>query len=133
MPNKQFLQPVGLARPAGYSHTVSAERGRMVFIAGQVALDADNKVVGPGDLRAQTEQVFKNVRIALAAAGASFADVVKWTIYVANYKPADRAVISEMRGRILGDNPPPASTLIGVQSLVLPELLVEIEAIAVIE
>jgi enamine deaminase RidA (YjgF/YER057c/UK114 family) len=133
MPNKKFIQPAELAKPVGYTHTVAVERGRMVFIAGQVAFDANNKIVGAGDLRAQTEQVFKNLGIALAAAGATIADVVKWTIYVVNFKPADRALIAEIRGRVLGGNPPPASTLIGVQSLVLPELMIEIEAIAVVE
>ncbi|OGI66594.1 MAG: translation initiation inhibitor [Candidatus Muproteobacteria bacterium RBG_16_60_9] len=133
MSNKRFIQPTGLSKPVGYTHTVSVERGRMVFIAGQVAFDANNNVVGAGDLRAQTEQVFKNLGIALAAAGASYADVVKWTIYVVNFKPADRAVIAEVRKQFLSINPPPASTLIGVQSLVLPELLIEIEAIAVAE
>ena len=87
MSNKRFIQPTGLSKPVGYTHTVSVERGRMVFIAGQVAFDANNNVVSAGDLRAQTEQVFKNLGIALAAAGASYADVVKWTIYVVNFKP----------------------------------------------
>lgn len=86
-----------------------------------------------GILRAQTEQVFKNLEVALAAAGATFADVVKWTTYVVDFKPADRAVIAEVRARFLAGNPPPASTLIGVQSLVLPELKIEVEAIAVVD
>ena len=133
MSNKKFMQPDGLAKPTGYTHTVSAEGGRMVFVSGQVAFDANNHVVGAGDLRAQTEQVLKNLTVALAAAGATFTDIVKWTTYVVNFKPADRAVIAEVRGRFLGGNPPPASTLIGVQSLVVPELLIEIEAIAVVD
>lgn len=133
MSNKKFIQPAELAKPVGYTHTVSAEGGRMVFISGQVAFDANNRIVGAGDLRAQTEQVLKNLGVALAAAGATFADIVKWTTYVVNFKPADRAVIAEVRGRILAGNPPPASTLIGVQSLVVPELLIEIEAVAVVD
>jgi enamine deaminase RidA (YjgF/YER057c/UK114 family) len=133
MPNKGFIQPAELAKPIGYTHGVSVACGRTVFISGQVALDANNHVVGPGDLRAQTEQVFKNLKIVLAAAGATVTDVVKWTTYVVNFKPADRAVIAEVRGRLLAGHPPPASTLVGVPSLVLPELLIEIEAVAVTE
>jgi enamine deaminase RidA (YjgF/YER057c/UK114 family) len=133
MPNKKFLQPAELAKPVGYTHVVSVDRGRLVFIAGQVAFDANNRVVGPGDLRAQTEQVLKNLVVALAAAGATFADIVKWTTYVVNFKPTDRAVVAEVRNRFIAGNPPPASTLIGVQSLVLPELMIEIEAIAVVD
>lgn len=133
MPNKKFLQPAELAKPVGYTHAVSVDRGRMVFIAGQVAFDANNQVVGPGNLRAQTEQVLRNLGVALAAAGATFADIVKWTTYVVNFKPSDRAVIADVRIRFIGDNPPPTSTLIGVQSLVLPELMIEIEAIAVVD
>jgi enamine deaminase RidA (YjgF/YER057c/UK114 family) len=132
MSNKKFIQPAGLAKPAGYTHTVSAEGGRMVFISGQVAFDANNRIVGAGDLREQTEQVLKNLGVALAAAGATFADIVKWTTYVVNFKPTDRTVIAEVRSRFIAGNPSPASTLIGVQSLVLPELMIEIEALAVV-
>jgi enamine deaminase RidA (YjgF/YER057c/UK114 family) len=128
---RHHAQPEGLAKPRGYSHVVSA-RGTSVFIAGQVAFDADGRVVGAGDLRAQTEQVFKNLQRALAAAGAGIDDLVKTTIFVVDYKPADREVIVEVRSRFIGDRPPPASTLVGVQALVLPELMIEIEAIAVV-
>ena len=128
----RYLQPEGLAKPRGYSHVVSA-RGTSVFIAGQVAFDADGQVVGVGDLRAQTEQVFKNLQRALAAAGARVEDLVKMTVFVVDFKPADRAVIAEVRSRFYGSAEPAASTLVGVQALVVPELLIEVEAIAVIE
>lgn len=126
------LQPAGLAPPRGYSHVVGA-RGLQVYIAGQVAYDADGRVVGTGDLRAQAEQVFKNLGIALAAAGARVEDLVKTTIFVVGYEPAQRAVIAEVRSRFYGSAQPPASTLVGVQALALPELLIEVEAIAVVE
>ena len=128
----RYLQPEGLSRPRGYSHVVSAH-GTSVFIAGQVAFDASGRVVGAGDLRAQTEQVFKNLQRALAAAGASVEDLVKMTVFVVDFKPADREVIAEVRSRFIGPAQPPASTMVGVQALVLPELMIEIEAIAVIE
>jgi enamine deaminase RidA (YjgF/YER057c/UK114 family) len=129
---KQYPQPVDLPAPKGYSHVVSAS-GTSVFVAGQVSLDVEGRVVGPGDLRVQTEQVFKNLVRALAAAGARIDDVVKLTIFVVGFKPADRDVIREIRSLFIGDKPPPASTLVGVQALVMPELMIEIEAIAVIE
>jgi enamine deaminase RidA (YjgF/YER057c/UK114 family) len=130
---KQHLpQPEGLAKPRGYSHVVRAS-GTSVYIAGQVAFDADGRVVGPGDLRAQTQQAFANLQRALAAAGARIEDLVKTTIFVVDFKPADREVIADVRGHIYGDRPPPASTLVGVQALVLPELMIEVEAIAVID
>ena len=128
----RYLQPEGLARPRGYSHVVSA-RGTQVFIAGQVAFDAEGRVVGVGDLRAQTEQVFNNLQRALAAAGARMEDLVKTTIFVVGYKPADRAVIAEVRSRFYGNAEPPAGTLVGVQALVVPELMIEVEAVAVID
>ena len=128
----RHLQPEGLAKPRGYSHVVSA-RGRHVFIAGQVAFDAEGRVVGAGDLRAQTEQVFKNLQRALAAAGARLEDLVKTTIFVVGYRPADREVIAEVRSRVYGNVEPPASTLVGVQALVVPELMIEIEAVAVVD
>ncbi|MCG3189064.1 MAG: putative aminoacrylate peracid reductase RutC [Burkholderiaceae bacterium] len=126
------LQPAGLAQPRGYSHVVCA-RGQQVYIAGQVAYDADGRVVGAGDLRAQAEQVFKNLGVALAAAGARVEDLVKTTVFVVDYKPEHRALIAEVRSRFYGSAPPPASTLVGVQALALPELLIEVEAIAVVE
>jgi len=125
-------QPEGLAKPRGYSHVVSA-RGTSVYIAGQVAFDAEGRVVGPGDLRAQAEQVFNNLQCALSAAGARIDDLVKLTVFVVNYKPADREVIAEVRGRFMGHRTPPASTMVGVQALVMPELLLEVEAIAVVD
>jgi enamine deaminase RidA (YjgF/YER057c/UK114 family) len=133
MASKKFLQPDGLSKSVGYTHVVTAHGSKMIFVSGQIASDANGQVVGAGDLRAQTHQVFKNLQVALAAAGATFADVVKWTIFVVNYKPVDRAVISQVRQQFVSQNQPPASTLIGVQSLVFPELLIEVEAIAVVD
>ena len=129
---KQFPQPEDLAPPKGYSHVVSAIGGTTVYVAGQVALDADGRVVGPGDLRIQTEHVFKNLVRALAAAGARIDDLVKITTYVIDFKPADRDIIRKVRNRFI-ESTPPANTLVGVQALVMPELMIEIEAVAVID
>ena len=129
---RQYPPVEDLAAPKGYSHVVSASGGTTVYVAGQVALDADGRVVGPGDLRIQTEHVYKNLVRALAAAGARIDDLVKITTYVVDFKPADRDVIREVRSRFV-EGTPPASTLVGVQALVMPELLIEIEADAVID
>jgi len=133
MPNLEFLQPEGLSRPGGYTHVVTLTPGKLVVISGQVALDADAQIVGAGDLRAQTQQVFENLRLALAAAGANFAQVVKLTIFVVNYQPAHRAAIVEVRDQFIARDHPPAGTLVGVQALARPEFLIEIEALAAAE
>lgn len=133
MPLHHLPAPDGLAPPVGYSHVVAARGGTTVYVSGQVALDAEGHVVGEGDLRAQTEQVFANLRAALAAAGATPRDIAKLTTFVVNFRPEHRAVIREVRSRFFApDTPPPASTLVGVQALVVPELLIEVEAIAVV-
>ena len=85
-----------------------------------------------GDLGAQTTQAMRNVGIALAAAGASYENIVKLTTYVVNYKPEHRAIVGKARGAHFTKGPPPASTLVGVSALAMSEWLVVIEAIAVI-
>ena len=122
----------GLFKNPAYSHTVVASGSRTVYISGQVAMDAEGRLVGAGDLGAQTEQVMRNLGAALAAAGANFADVVKTTTYIVGYKPEMRAVVSRTRSPFFAGREPPASTLVGVSALALPEWLIEIEAIAVV-
>jgi enamine deaminase RidA (YjgF/YER057c/UK114 family) len=103
----------------------------MIYTAGQVPIDEQGNLVGAGDLAAQAEQVMRNVGLALAAAGASYADVVKITTYVVNYKPEHRAIIGKVRAAFFANGTPPASTLVGVAALAMPEWLVEIEAVAI--
>src|SRR5690606_20596274 len=129
----EFIQPEGLARSNGYTQVVTARPGKLIVISGQVAFDANGQLVGPGDLGAQTRQVFENLRLALEAAGATFADVIKLTIFVVNYDVSQRAAIVAVREQYLSRENPPASTLVGVQALARPEFLIEIEALAVIE
>ncbi len=133
MAQKEFIQPEGLSNPGSYTHVVTARGGKMIFIAGQVAQDVNAQLVGEGNLRTQTQQVFQNIRTALAAAGATFDDVVKLTTYVVNYTPAHRPVILEVRNQFVSKAHPPASTLVGVQALARPEFLIEIEAVAVVD
>ena len=123
--------PTGLLQNPAYSQVVVASGTRTIYIAGQIALDEHGAVVGAGDLSAQTTQVMKNIGQALAAANATFSDVVKITTYVVGYRPELRAVIAKARTPFFANMPPPASTLVGVSALAAPEWLIEIEAIAV--
>jgi enamine deaminase RidA (YjgF/YER057c/UK114 family) len=132
VPEIKFVQPEGLNTPATYTHVVTARSGTTVFISGQVALDADGQVVGRGDLRAQARQAHENLKIALAAVGASFANVVKMTTFVVEFKPGDRELLAAVRDEYLPRANRPASTLVGVSALAIPEYLIEIEAIAVV-
>jgi len=125
---QHFRVPDGLAPGPGYSHAVTG-RGRWVATAGQVALDAEGKLVGPGDPEAQIRQVFANLSRALAAAGASFADVVKLNYYVTDI--AMLSAVRAIRNEYVDTARPPASTAVQVSALAMPEFLIEIEAWAV--
>lgn len=126
------FNPAGLTQPPGYSHAVVVRGGATVYISGQVAFDAAGAVVGEGDHRRQAEQVFANLGLALAAAGASFAHVVKVSYYVVGLTHEVTLMLREVRSRYLSQARPPASTLVAVAALVDPRLLVEVEAVAVI-
>jgi len=130
---REHKNPPGLSTPRGYTHVVSVSGGRTLYVAGQVAFNEQGEVVGKGDLRAQTRQVFENLRRALTGAGASFKDVVKMNTYVVNFKAEDLPILREVRTDVLKDVIPPASTLVGVQALANPDFLIEIEAIAVVD
>ena len=122
----------GLFKNPAYSHVAIASGARTIYISGQVAMDSQGNLVGAGDLGAQTEQVMRNLGLALAGAGASFADVVKITTYVVDYKPEHRATIGKVRSQFFAGREPPASTLVGISALALPGWLIEIEAVAVV-
>ncbi len=116
-----------------FSQVVVSSGLRTIYVAGQVSIDVHGALVGAGDLAAQTTQVMRNVGLALSAAGASYADIVKITTYVVNYQPEHRSIIGQARAPFFQGMPPPASTLVGVSALALPEWLVEIEAVAVVD
>ncbi|HUC65454.1 MAG TPA: RidA family protein [Stellaceae bacterium] len=133
MSTLQHLRPEGLLHNPAFSQVVIASGTRTIFTAGQVSIDERGALIGAGDLAAQTAQAMRNVGLALAAAGASYTDVVKITTYVVNYKPEHRTVIGRARAPFFANGAPPASTLVGVAALALPEWLVEIEAVAVVD
>jgi len=126
--SNQFINPAGIAPPTGYTHVVTTDAPKLVFISGQIGIDAQGKI--QEGLRAQTIQVFENIKTALSSVGATFDDVVKVTYLIVNFKAEDRVLVREIRAQYFNADHPPASTLIGVQALALPELLIEIEATA---
>ena len=128
----QFLNPPDLCPTIGWTHVVTATGGQTVYVSGQVSVNARGEVVGKGDLRVQTEQTFENIKTALAAAGATFRDVVKTNLYVVGLKSEHVPMLREVRSRYVSAEHPPASTLVGVSALVGAGWLIEIEAIAVI-
>jgi reactive intermediate/imine deaminase len=124
--------PDSVAPPAGnYSHAVRLELdgAALVFVSGQLPLDRQGKLVGEGDMARQTEQVFENLRAILEANGATFRDVVKIGSYLTDM--SQLAAMREVRVRYLPEEPP-ASTLVGVSGLVLPEALLEVEVVAAV-
>lgn len=128
---KRSLNPPGLPKPLGpyVQVTVAPPGGTLVYCAGAVAFDEAGEIVGVGDIVAQTRQTMENLRIALAGGGATFADVVKITNYVTD--ATEYPKIAPVREEYLRE-PYPASTLVEVKGLIFPELLIEIEAIAVV-
>lgn len=123
------ITPPGVAPATGYTHAV-AGTGRLIAISGQIALDESGQLVGPDDPQAQAGQVFENLRRCLEAAGATFDDVLKLTYFVTDvaWLPAVRQV----RDTFVDPTSPPASSAVQVAALVRPDLLMEIEALAVI-
>ncbi|MFE9482941.1 RidA family protein [Streptomyces spororaveus] len=131
-----LVNPGGLPKIDAYRQVSVATGSKLVFIAGQVAWDADGATVGEGDLAAQVEQCYLNLNTALAEVGASFDDVAKLTVYVADWTPDKMPLLMEGITRAvakLGVTPTPPATLLGVAALDVPEHLVEIEATAVID
>ena len=122
--------PPALTTPTGYTHVVEVTGpAKTIYISGQIAYDKDGKVVGAGDMKAQAEQVFKNLQTALAAAGAKFSDVVKMNSYITDMSKVQ--AVRDVRAQYFKDATP-ASTFVEVKGLVRPELLLEIEVVAVV-
>jgi 2-iminobutanoate/2-iminopropanoate deaminase len=123
----QSYQPAGIYTPANYTHAIRA--GNTLYIAGQVALDADAQVVAPHDAAGQARQVYHNLGEVLKAAGARWEDVVKVTTYLVDR--ADSPAVTAVRLEVMGGHKPPHTGLI-VAGLGRPELRLEVDAIAVL-
>jgi 2-iminobutanoate/2-iminopropanoate deaminase len=131
---RQNIQPEGLSRRVVgghvlYSHVVVVEAKKTIFVSGQLARDAKGEVVGKGDLRAQIRQTGENIKAALAAAGATLGDIVKTNTYVTNIEEFFKH--TDVRMEYFGAMP--TSTTIEVSKLAHPDLMVEIEVVAVLD
>lgn len=130
MSNKSVgTNPESVAPPMKphYSNSIRTESGPLLFIAGQVALDANGKLVGEGDIRAQTTQVLESIRAIVEANGGAMADIVQVTVYVRDIGAFDS--VSDIRESYFpGDGP--ASAIVEVSALAWPEFLIEISAVA---
>ncbi len=127
-----YLNPEGLHRNPAYSQAVVVTgKARTVYVGGQNAVDASGKIVGKGDIRAQAEQVLKNLEIALASGGARLEHVIKWNVYIVEGQPLQPGF--EVFQRVWGNRPnPPLITGLFVSGLAHPDFLMEMDAIAVV-
>jgi enamine deaminase RidA (YjgF/YER057c/UK114 family) len=124
---REIINPSKLHEPPGYSHVAVARGNRLVFIAGQVALDKSLSVVGEGDLPAQTRKALENLSIALEEIGAGWDDAVRATVYTT--EPTRYEEIGAIMAEVRGEAAPPTQVLFGVSSLAMPELLIEIDLV----
>jgi enamine deaminase RidA (YjgF/YER057c/UK114 family) len=127
----ELLNPEGLSSPPTYSHLAVARGSRIVFVSGQVGFDPDGNVVGE-DAVAQAQQAYRNVATAIEALGGSVRHIAKLTTFVVEHRPELIEPILAARVAVFGDHKP-ASTFLGVEALIRPELLVEVEAVAVLD
>ena len=128
---RRHINPETISRPRGYTHVVEARGGRTVYISGQIALDPQGNLVGLNDMAAQAEQIFQNLKAALESVNATFSDVVKFTYFVVDM--TQMQAIRDVRDRYIDLARIPASTAVEVKGLVRKELLLEVEAIAVLD
>ncbi len=132
--NVKMSNPAAIHKPFGYSHIAEVTNGKLVYVSGQVAMDANGNLVGKDDFGAQARQVFANLGAALESVGASFHNLIKLNYYCAG--GVDPAVclplIRDIRDGLVNTTAPPASTFVVVGGLARPEWLIEVEAIAVV-
>lgn len=132
-PASIFLNPSSVSTPRGYSHAAKIDMGNstMLIISGQVALDDKGNLIGKNDLTQQTEQVFTNIKSILQSAGGSMSDLVKISIYMKDVKGIQQ--VRDVRNKFIHQKNPPASTLVEVSGLFRDDILIEIEATAVLQ
>jgi enamine deaminase RidA (YjgF/YER057c/UK114 family) len=132
MPKPRFINPDTIAKPPGYTQVVEVTGpGRTVYIAGQLGLDLDGRLVGdPSDFRAQATQTFENLKAALAAVGAGFEHIVKINNYLIDMRHLP--ILREVRRGYFGPSDPPASTTVAITALAREGALYEIDAVAVL-
>jgi len=129
----RLSNPEGMPSAIGYSQVAEITCGKLVYISGQVSRDASDALIGERDFGAQAEQVFQNLKIAVEAAGGTFANIIKLNYYcVDTVEPSQLPLVREIRDRFVNTDNPPASTFVVVSRLVRPEWLIEVEAVAVV-
>ena len=130
-----IFNPETMAKPtAGYSQVAEVGEGKIIYIAGQVALDKSGNLVGKDDFRVQVQQVFENLKAAVEASGGDFNSVIKLNYYcAASVDPSQLPVVREVRDKYVNTANPPTSTFVFVQRLVRPEWLIEVDAVAVVK
>jgi enamine deaminase RidA (YjgF/YER057c/UK114 family) len=130
-----IFNPETMAKPAaGYSQVAEVGEGKIVYIAGQVALDKSGNLVGKDDFRAQVQQVFENLKAAVEASGGDSHSIIKLNYYCAASVDASQlSVVREVRDKYVNTANPPTSTFVFVQRLVRPEWLIEVDAVAVVK
>ncbi len=131
--NREFINPKELMAAIGYTHAVKTGPGNTIYISGQVPVNPKGEIQGIGDFKKQVEVTFKNINFALKAAGATFNDVIKLTIFVVDYTPDYLPHIRDIRSQFLNEKQPPSITLAGVAALYHPDVKIEIEAIAYLD
>ena len=132
--NKECINPSGLYNSTqfGYSQAVACKPGKLVFISGQFPCDREQHLVGGADIISQAKQAFENLKTAIQKAGGSLDDIVILKLYMVDYREEDADAVGNVMKEYFGTNHPPASTWIGVKSLVNNKFLIGIEAQAVI-
>lgn len=132
MAKPRFLNPPTLYKPPGYTHVVEVKGpGRIVYIAGQLGLDVQGKLVGgPGDFRAQAAQAFENLKLAAAAVGASLNDIVKLNNYMTDM--SHLPILREVRDTFVNVSAPPASTTVQISKFAVAGALFEVEAVVML-
>ena len=132
---KEYINPKSLfpSSPHGFSQVVVASGRKIVFISGQTAWDSGKKIVGGHSLVEQARQALRNVEAAIEAAGGTLKDVVSLRIYVVNYQAESAGAVGSALREFFSPENLPASTWIGVSALAVPEFLIEIEVIAVLD
>ena len=125
----RFLKPDTMPAPFGYSQVVESTGTRIVHVAGQVPLNAQNELVGEGDFQAQVRQAFENVRLALEATGMTFNEVVKMQFFLTDITNLPQ--VRDIRDEYINTDQPPASTSVQVVALFRPEVLFEMDVVAI--
>jgi enamine deaminase RidA (YjgF/YER057c/UK114 family) len=124
-----FINPKTMPKPFGWTQVVDTRGNRTVYISGQVGMNETGQIVGKDDFEAQARQMFLNIQAGLESVGLNFNHVVKLGMFITDF--AHRDTLRKVRDEFVNTQNPPASTLVQVSALFMPELMVEADAVAV--